>query len=69
MIATTNGDRPQPNGLTRKNLMKPAEVARLIGVPVSTVLHWGRNGKLPRHKLGRHVRFIREEVEEAIRRA
>jgi excisionase family DNA binding protein len=46
--------------------MTAAEVAELLGVPVSTVREWGRNGILPRIKLGRHVRFIRSQVEEAI---
>ena len=35
-------------------------------MPVSTVREWGRNGTLPRVKLGRHVRFIRRHVESAI---
>ena len=65
----TNGATRQPRGLTRADLMKPKEVAELLEVPVSTVLHWGRNGTLPRHKLGRHVRFVRAEVEAAIRDA
>jgi hypothetical protein len=30
------------------------------------VREWGRNGKLPRIKLGRHVRFLRARVEAAI---
>ena len=38
-------------------------------MPVSTVREWGRNGTLPRVKLGRHVRFIRRHVESAILRA
>ena len=50
-------------GLTRADLMTAAEVAALLGVPVSTVRHWGRAGLLPRIKLGRHVRFIRAHVE------
>ena len=69
MSATSNGAGPEPHGLTRDDLMKPREVAQLLEVPVSTVLHWGRNGTLPRHKLGRHVRFVRAEVEAAIRDA
>ena len=69
MSATSNGDRPEPRGLTRDDLMKPREVAELLEVPLSTVLHWGRNGTIPRHKLGRHVRFVRSEVEAAIRQA
>jgi excisionase family DNA binding protein len=35
-------------------------------VPISTVREWGRNGTVPRVKLGRHVRFIRAHVEAAI---
>jgi conjugative relaxase-like TrwC/TraI family protein/excisionase family DNA binding protein len=66
MSATINGSTSGRRGLTRDDLMKPGEVARLLDVPVSTVLHWGRNGTLPRHKLGRHVRFVRSEVEAAI---
>ena len=69
MSATTNGNVSPSRGLTRDDLMKPREVAQLLEVPVSTVLHWGRNGTLPRHKLGRHVRFVRAEIEAAIRDA
>jgi excisionase family DNA binding protein len=57
-----------PRGLTRAELMTAREVAELIGVPVSTILESGRNGTLPRVKLGRHVRFIRAHVEAAISR-
>ena len=53
-------------GLTRSELMTAREVAALLEVPVSTVHEWGRNGTLPRVKLGRHVRFIRSRVEAAI---
>ena len=49
-----------PRGLTRAELMTATEVAELLGVPVSTVREWGRNGTLPRVKLGRHVRFLCE---------
>jgi excisionase family DNA binding protein len=50
-------------------MMKPREVAELLDIPLSTVLHWGRNGTLPRHKIGRRVRCVRAEVEAAIRNA
>jgi len=59
-------DLNTPRGLTREELMTSREVAELLHVPVSTVLEWGRNGTLPRVKLGRHVRFIRAHVEAAI---
>jgi excisionase family DNA binding protein len=59
-------DLAGPRGLTRAELMTAIEVAELLGVPVSTVREWGRNGTLPRVKLGRHVRFIRAHVQAAI---
>jgi len=58
--------RHAPRGLTRAELMTAREVAELISVPISTVREWGRNGTLPRVKLGRHVRYIRRHVEAAI---
>lgn len=59
-------DVDSPRGLTRAELMTAREVADLIAVPISTVREWGRNGTLPRVKLGRHVRYIRSHVEAAI---
>jgi excisionase family DNA binding protein len=65
-VQLTLDDLNTPRGLTRAELMTSREVAELLDVPVSTVLEWGRNGTLPRVKLGRHVRFIRAHVEAAI---
>ena len=62
-------DLGPPRSLTRSELVTAREVAELIGVPSSTVHERGRNGTLPRVKLGRHVRFIRSHVEAAILRA
>jgi excisionase family DNA binding protein len=59
-------DLSTPRSLTRSELMTAREVAERIGVPISTVREWGRNGTLPRVKLGRHVRFIRGHVEATI---
>jgi excisionase family DNA binding protein len=62
----TLDDLNRPRGLTRAELMTSRELAELLDVPISTVLEWGRNGTLPRVKLGRHVRFIRAHVEATI---
>lgn len=56
----------KPEGLTRADLMTAGQVSELLDVPVSTVREWGRNGTLPRVKLGRHVRFLRAQVEAVI---
>lgn len=62
----TNVAGEQLGGLTRSDLMTAAEVAAVLAVPESTVLHWGRVGVLPRVKLGRHVRFVRSHVQLAL---
>ncbi len=59
-------DFSHPHGLTRADLMTAREVADLLAVPISTVHEWGRNGTLPRVKLGRHVRYIRRHIEAVI---
>jgi excisionase family DNA binding protein len=56
----------RPRGLTRADLLTATRVADLLGVPVSTVREWGRNGTLPRIKLGRRVRFLRTQVDATI---
>jgi excisionase family DNA binding protein len=65
-VTTQIIDDNPPRGLTRAELMTTREVAELLSVPISTVREWGRNGTLPRAKLGRHVRYIRRHVEAAI---
>jgi excisionase family DNA binding protein len=42
------------------------EVAELLHIPRSTVRDYARRGVLPSIKLGRHVRFVRADVAEAI---
>jgi excisionase family DNA binding protein len=64
---TTFTPDESPRGLTREDVMKAAEVAALFAVPVSTVLHWGRTGVLRWIKLGRHVRFLRADIERLVR--
>jgi excisionase family DNA binding protein len=40
--------------------------ALLGGVPVRTVRQFAREGRLPCKRIGRHVRFVRSELERAI---
>ena len=47
-------------------LLTADEVAELLHIPRSTVSDYGRRGVLPSIKLGRHVRFARSDVAEAI---
>jgi len=49
-------------------LLRPEEVARLLGVRRSSVYEYVRTGRLPHVRVGRHVRFLREDLEEWVRR-
>lgn len=40
------------------------EVAEHLGVAKQTVYNWASQGKIPRHKRGRVVRFRRSEIDE-----
>jgi excisionase family DNA binding protein len=41
------------------------ELAAELGIPVRTIYAWRTTGKGPHgHKIGKHVRFRREDVEE-----
>ena len=58
-----SGRRP----ITREDVMSAAQVAELLGMPVSTVYELARRRELPSARLGRTVRFVRDEVEARLR--
>lgn len=48
-----------------EDLMKPADVADMLGVPVGTLYQWRyRSEGPPSMKVGRHVRYRRSAVED-----
>jgi excisionase family DNA binding protein len=59
---------PDPaNAALSEPLLTAEEVSAMLGgIPPSTILQWAREGRLPRLKLGRHVRFVRADVEQAL---
>jgi excisionase family DNA binding protein len=54
------------SGLTRDQVMTAAEVADLLGLPVSTVYYLARRGDLPATRFGRAYRFLRPRIEELL---
>jgi excisionase family DNA binding protein len=46
--------------------MTATEVAALLGVPVSTVHHWAREGTIPSRKLGKRRIFVRPKLESLL---
>jgi excisionase family DNA binding protein len=54
--------------ITREDVLTVADVAALLDLKPYTVKEYARRGILPGRKLGRTWRFLRPELEEAIRR-
>lgn len=48
-------------------LMTARDVARYIGLDVQTVYRKARTGELPCYKLGRPVRFDKDEIDETMK--
>lgn len=55
--------------LTRDDVMTATEVATMLGLPRSTVYELARRGELPCARLGRTLRFVREDIEARLRAA
>jgi len=53
--------------ITREDVLTVADVAVLLELKPYTVKEYARRGILPGRKLGRTWRFLRPELEEAIR--
>jgi excisionase family DNA binding protein len=54
--------------VTREDVLTVTDVAALLDLKPYTVKEYTRRGILPGRKLGRTWRFLRPELEEAIRR-
>ena len=63
---TGEGDPSTDAGSLLAEVMTAPQIAGLLQVPVSTVEDYARRRVLPSLKLGRHRRFIRSEVENAL---
>jgi excisionase family DNA binding protein len=56
-----------PCRITREDVLTAVEVARLLALPKSTVYELARRGELPCARLGRTIRFLREDIEGRLR--
>jgi excisionase family DNA binding protein len=54
-------------GITREDVLTVDDVAALLELKPYTVKEYARRGILPGRKLGRTWRFLRPELEDAIR--
>jgi excisionase family DNA binding protein len=61
--ADSAGDAARRPPLQAHDILKVADAAQLLGLPVSTVYDYAKRGILPSRKLGRRVIFLRPELE------
>jgi excisionase family DNA binding protein len=48
-------------------LLTAAQVSKLLGdIPPKTILQYAREGRLPCLRIGRHVRFMRSELDRTL---
>jgi len=52
-----------------KDLLTLSEVSQFLKVPKSTIYKLARERRLPGHKVGKHWRFVREELEKWVQTA
>jgi len=58
--------RPDPQPLDEP-LLNASQVSELLGdIPAKTVLQYAREGRLPCVRIGKHVRFMRSELDRAL---
>jgi excisionase family DNA binding protein len=46
-----------------QRLLKPAEASELLSVPISWVYEAARTRRLPHLKVGKHLRFLRADLD------
>jgi excisionase family DNA binding protein len=48
-------------------LLTAGQIGTLLGgIPPKTVLQYARDGRLPCVRIGKHVRFVRSDVDQAL---
>jgi len=65
--ANRTPDEPwQPRALLNEPLLSAAEAGALLGIPRSSVYDYAKRGELPHVRVGKHVKFIRQDLERAL---
>jgi excisionase family DNA binding protein len=52
--------------LLREPLLDAEKAAHLLGIPRSSVYAYAKRGELPHVKIGRHLKFVRSDLERAL---
>ena len=52
--------------ILREPLLDAEEAALLLGIPRSSIYAYAKRGELPYVKIGRHVKFVRSDLERTL---
>ena len=66
-MTATNHPGVESGVAARQPLLKPAQAAELLAVRTSWIYEAVRTNRLPCLRIGRHIRFTREMLEEWLR--
>jgi excisionase family DNA binding protein len=53
-------------GVLREPLIDAKSAAILLGIPRSSVYEYAKRGELPHVKIGKHVKFVRSDLERVV---
>jgi excisionase family DNA binding protein len=56
------------SGILDEPLLDASEVSALLGIPKASVYEYARDGRLPCICIGRHRKFVRRDLAEAVSR-
>jgi len=59
---------PQGSGILDEPLLDAAQVSQLLGIPKASVYEYARDGRLPCVCIGRHRKFVRRDLADAVSR-
>jgi excisionase family DNA binding protein len=60
--------RHADSGILDEPLLDAAQVSVLLGIPKASVYEYARDGRLPCVCIGRHRKFVRRDLAEAVSR-
>jgi excisionase family DNA binding protein len=64
--ADADEQRWEPRALLSEPLLSASEAGALLGIPRSSVYDYAKRGELPHVRVGKHVKFIRQDLERAL---
>ena len=66
MTEPSYDEQSRPQTLLSEPLLSAGEAGVLLGIPRSSVYDYAKRGELPHVRVGKHVKFIRQDLERTL---